>query len=214
MFEQEINIMVDGRDMYYVFNLFAFYFVFWPPPLVFFIFGLTYYYFHSFIRFWYYTFSTQCTYICIIKCKQYMNTHLSYMQVWFINLIVYFILYSFDFKLKKSNNYFNFTLSHSLLKLKARCLDANVISWVLYHNFIHSFSFICTYYSNLFCNVHFTVYQQWCYVTTIYDLCVLCTRWWWLQTLPETCWSCFIMHMNQFSKLEINLVIFMYFYLT
>jgi hypothetical protein len=78
---------------------------------------------------------------------------LSCIWVWFISFIIYFIPFSSDFELQVSNNYFNFILSDLLLKLKERCLDANITSWVLHHNFIHCCSFIhryCSIYSEMY----------------------------------------------------------------
>ena len=45
-------------------------------------------------------------------------------------------------------------------KTKNWCWDANIISWGWHNNSMHSCSFICGYYNNLFSNVHYTISQR------------------------------------------------------
>jgi hypothetical protein len=176
-FEQEIYIMVDRRNIYFLLNPPAFYYVFRPPALVFFVLSLTYYYFLSlvYMTMILHIFHVMDTHTHKIKCKIYINMRLSCIWVWFISFIIYFILYSSDFELQVCNKYFNFKLSDPLLKLKERCLDANITSWVLHHNFIHCCSFIHRY------AVIYSEMYIWPFtnndIITIYNLCVLCAPW-------------------------------------
>ena len=70
--------------------------------------------------------------------------------------------------------------TYKLMKLKSYGSDANIISWGWHSNVIHSSSFACRYYKNLFCNVHYTISQWQCYLY-IYNLHVLCAPWGWLN---------------------------------
>jgi hypothetical protein len=139
--------MVYRRNIYCLLNPSAFYYVFWPPALVYVILSLTYYYYYYYYYYYFiglYDLDTThlpCnghthTHPHKIKCKIYINMHLSYIRIWFISFIIYFIPYSSNFELQLSHNYFNFIFSDTLLKLKERCVDTNIISWVLQHNFI------------------------------------------------------------------------------